>query len=548
MKRLVGSSLKIRIAAVVGFLFLAGILLLALIATRILHGEMQELVSRQQLTAASYIARDIDGKLTLRRDSLKRVALNVPPELFANPPALQKWLEDRKAIHTMFPTGLLVIPPNGGPPLADTPRLSTRPKSFTDRDWFIDVLATREAVISKPLVARATGEPALVVAVPMFDAGNNLLGILAGVTPLAAPGFLDLIQGTRPGTLGRYQLISLRHHIIALTSDQGTAVVPLPATGVDPIIDQAAAGARGIRIINNAGGEEELVTIVDIPRPNWLLIARQPTRDAFETVGNTLRNMLLITALLALPILFVLLAALNRLLQPLATLARDLHAMAEGTRPMHPLESRSADEVADVANSFNRLQGKLLEQETRLADMAHHDILTGLPNRLLITDRLESSLRQIPRSGHSLAVLFVDLDDFKKVNDNHGHQVGDMLLVEIATRLGKCVRSADTVGRLGGDEFLILLGPNGDPLEAAERVAEKCLQALTLPVLIGDLALTVSASIGIVTCDKRHAGTTSASQLMSQADVAMYRAKAAGRNRYAVYSAQPYPTSKHNNV
>lgn len=542
-----GSSLKIRIAAVAGIMFLAGITLISLVATKILHGDMQDLVSQQQLTAANYIARDIDGKIALRRDSLKRVALNVPPALIADPQALQQWLEDRKAIHTMFPTGLLIIPPDGGPPLADTPRLKTRPQSFTDRDWFRDIVARHEPVISKPLIARATQEPALVIAVPIFDPENNLQAILAGVTPLAAPGFLDLIQGARPGALGTYQLISLRHRVFALTSDKETAVTALPAAGSDPIIDQAASGIRGLRVITNAQGNEELVTIVDIEQPDWLLIARQPTDEAFAPVSNTLRNILLITALLVIPSFIMLVAALSRLLQPLASLADELHDMAEDRRPMRPVQTASTDEVADVANSFNRLQGKLLEQEHRLAEMAHHDPLTGLPNRLLITDRMENSLRQMPRVEQSLAVLFLDLDDFKKVNDSHGHHIGDQLLIEVAHRLGRCVRSADTVGRLGGDEFLILLSPAGDPLEAAERVAEKCLAALAVPVHIGDLSLTVGASIGIVICERAQAGSVSASQLMSQADVAMYRAKAAGRNRYAIY-APPLPTTSHPHV
>ncbi|MCB4360601.1 sensor domain-containing diguanylate cyclase [Quatrionicoccus australiensis] len=541
-----GSSLKTRIAVVAGLLLLAGITLISLFATKILHDDMQDLVSQQQLTAANYIARDIDGKITLRRESLKRVALNMPPALFTNPAALQIWLEDRKAIHTLFPIGLMVIPPDGGPTLADTPHLKTRPKSFTDRDWFIDVIASRETVVSKPLIARATQEPALVVAVPIFDPQNNLLGILAGVTPLATPGFLDLIQGVRPGTQGSYQLISPRHRIYALTSEKSTAVTPLPDTGKDPIIDQAINGMRGIRIITNAAGEEELVAIVGVPQPRWLLIARQPGKEAFATVANTLRNLLLITALLALPIVVMLLAALSRLLQPLATLAGELHSMAEGTRPMHPVEARSADEVADVANSFNRLQGKLQEQEYRLAEMAHHDVLTGLPNRLLLTDRLENGLKQMPRIQHSMAVLFLDLDGFKTVNDNHGHQVGDLLLIEIARRLSDSVRTADTVGRLGGDEFLIILSPADNPLEAAERVAETCLHALAQPIIIGDLALTVTTSIGIVICEKQQAESVTASQLMSQADVAMYRAKAAGRNRYAVYAAPSLPANNKN--
>jgi len=541
-----GSSLKIRIAAVAGSLFLAGLVLIALFATKILHGDMQNLVSKQQLTAASYIARDIDGKISLRRESLKRVALSIPPELFDNPGGMQAWLDDRKAIHTLFPTGLLVIPADGGPPLADTPRLNSRPQSFVDRDWFIDVIASREPVVSKPLIARATHEPALVIAVPVFDKQNNLLAILAGVTPLTTPGFLDLIQGARPGAHGTYQLISLRHRIFALTTDKNAAVTPLPASGRDPVIDQATNGVRGIKIIGSEDGGDELVTIVEVPLARWLLIARQPTDEAFEPVSNTLRNILLITALLSLPICVMLLAALSRLLQPLATLAGELHDMAEGRRPMHPVEVRSADEVADVAKSFNRLQEKLLEQEYRLAEMAHHDILTGLPNRLLLTDRLENGLQQMPRLQHSMAVLFLDLDGFKTVNDNHGHQVGDQLLVEIARRLRDSVRTADTVGRLGGDEFLIILSPADNPLEAAERVAEICLRALAEPVIIGDLALTVTTSIGIVICEKSQAESATASQLMSQADVAMYRAKAAGRNRYAIYADPSHSTNNKN--
>jgi len=178
--------------------------------------------------------------------------------------------------------------------------------------------------------------------------------------------------------------------------------------------------------------------------------------------------------------------------------------------------------------------------------MAHHDVLTGLPNRLLLTDRLENGLKQMPRIQHSMAVLFLDLDGFKTVNDNHGHQVGDLLLIEIARRLSDSVRTADTVGRLGGDEFLIILSPADNPLEAAERVAETCLHALAQPIIIGDLTLTVTASIGIVICEKQQAETVTASQLMSQADVAMYRAKAAGRNRYAVYAAPSLPASNKN--
>ncbi|UCV18551.1 sensor domain-containing diguanylate cyclase [Ferribacterium limneticum] len=532
-----GSSLKMRIAVVSVLLFLAGISLITFFATRILHDDMQEVLSKQQLTTVNYIARDIDAKVTLRLESLKRVALNMPEALFSNPPAMQQWLEDRKAIHTLFPIGLMVIPPDGGPTIGDAPRLKTRPKSFVDRDWFIGATTTRQPFISKPLIARATKEPALVIAIPIFDANQKLLGVLAGVTPLATPGFLDLILGTSPGKNGSYQLVSPQHHLVVLTSDAETAVTPMPNTGDDPVLDAAVNGLRGIKIIRNAANQDELVASAEVPRSNWLLVARQSTDDAFEPVSNTLRNTLLITALLSLPSIVVLFAVLSRLLKPIALLARELHEMAEGKRPMQPVATHTADEVADVAHSFNRLQDRLLEQEQRLAEMAHHDMLTGLPNRRLIDERLENELHRIQRNHLGLALLFLDLDGFKPVNDTHGHGIGDRVLGEIAHRLQAAVRDVDTVARLGGDEFLILLTDTEKPQKAAERVAQKCINALAEAIVINDLQIHVGVSIGIAVCAGEQAGTTTVKQLVSQADSAMYQAKAEGRNRYVLQAS-----------
>jgi diguanylate cyclase (GGDEF)-like protein len=534
-----GSSLKNRIALVVGLLFLVGIGLINLFVSHVLHDDMQDMVSKQQLAAANYIARDIDGKIKLRLDSLQRVAVNVPPGIVANPAALQNWLEDRRAIHTLFPTGLMIIPPDGGPTLAETPRLKTRPKSFVDRDWFIGVKTTGQAFVSRPLITRATGEPALVIAVPLFNPQGVLMGVLAGITPLATPGFLDLIIGSRPGQRGEYQLVSPAHRLFALASDTEQAITPLPEKGLDPVLDLAMSGVRGIRMARNANNEEELAAVVEIPLAGWFLLARQPSVDAFAPVSNTLRNALLITFFLAIPLLALLLAALSRLLQPFAHLAEQLHAMAEGERPMRPLSVATTDEVADVAESFNRLQSKLQEQERRLIEMAHHDNLTGLPNRLTIMDRLENELLRFQRHAQGLALLFLDLDGFKPVNDEFGHQVGDLLLCQIGQRLLACVRDVDTVARLGGDEFLIMLSATEAPLEAAERVAHECIKALQMPIRIGDQLVQVGVSIGIATTDSRASDPVTAGQLVSNADVAMYQAKASGRNCYAIYSMNP---------
>ena len=300
--------------------------------------------------------------------------------------------------------------------------------------------------------------------------------------------------------------------------------------------------APGPVLVYNAAFErkriEELAAMVDIPQTGWILLARQPSKDAFEPVDNTLRNTLLITVFLSIPLLAVLLAALSHLLQPFARLAGELHDMADGTRPMTPLRTHSTDEVADVAQSFNRLQDHLLKQEQRLIEMAHHDNLTGLPNRLTIMGRLENDLLRFHRNTQGLALLFLDLDGFKPVNDDYGHQVGDLLLIEIAQRLQACVRDVDTVARLGGDEFLILLSATEAPVEAAVRVAQECIKALQVPIRIGDLSISVGVSIGIATTNPADSLPATAAQLVSDADVAMYQAKAEGRNRYAIHPIQ----------
>lgn len=536
-----GNTLKSRIAAVAGALFLAGILVNTVFVSHILRGDMQDMLFRQQETSAGYIARDIDAKVAMRLESLKRVAQNLPRALFEDPPAMQQWLDDRRAIQTLFPVGLLVVPADGGPVLAQSPKVDNRPTSFTDRDWFIGATTTRQPYVSKPLITRATQEPAITVAVPVDDAQGRLLGLLVGIVPLTTPGFLDLILGTRPSEQGNYELIDPRNGVFVLTTYKQQALKPLPGTGNDPVIDAATAGMRGTHALPGKGGDE-LVSIIAIDATGWLLIARQPAGAAFAPVSNTQRNTLMIAAVLAAPLIVALLTALDRLLKPLARLAGDLRSMAEGSRPMQPIDTQSADEVADVANSFNRLQHKLLEQEQKLAEMVHLDTLTGLPNRLLVYERLENELHRIQRNGLGLALLFLDLDGFKPVNDTYGHQVGDVVLAEVAKRLRDAVREVDTVARLGGDEFLILLNDTEQPVEAAERVARQCIDTVSMPFGIDSLLIRIGVSIGIAVCDGEEAHATNAERLVNEADSAMYRAKAEGRNRYVLHNDNPSPT------
>jgi diguanylate cyclase (GGDEF)-like protein len=163
-----------------------------------------------------------------------------------------------------------------------------------------------------------------------------------------------------------------------------------------------------------------------------------------------------------------------------------------------------------------------------MVHQALHDALTGLPNRALFLDRLEHALARASRAGTDIAVLFLDLDRFKTVNDSLGHAAGDQLLCAVAERIASCMRTADTAARLGGDEFAVLLEDLASTREAV-GVAERIIAALEAPVLVAGREVHVSASIGIAT------GDGDSEDLLRHADVAMYRAKAKGKGCYAMF-------------
>ena len=170
------------------------------------------------------------------------------------------------------------------------------------------------------------------------------------------------------------------------------------------------------------------------------------------------------------------------------------------------------------------------ETQAQLVHLAHHDPLTGLPNRLMFMERLNHAIHLAQRAKSRFAVLFLDLDDFKQVNDTLGHAEGDHLLCTVAERLQGLVRSADTVARLGGDEFILLL-ENIECKTGVETVARKILKSLTEPVALGGLNTGTSGSLGIALYPRD--GEDSAT-LLRNADRAMYEAKHSGRNRYKV--------------
>jgi diguanylate cyclase (GGDEF)-like protein/PAS domain S-box-containing protein len=192
---------------------------------------------------------------------------------------------------------------------------------------------------------------------------------------------------------------------------------------------------------------------------------------------------------------------------------------------------------AGVVTHFVSVKEDITEikrMQDQMDHLAHHDQLTGLPNRTLFYDRLKQALVLARRREHQLALFYLDLDGFKAVNDRHGHEQGDHLLTMVAQRLGSCVRESDTVARMGGDEFTVLLmDPAG--AEAAQRVARLILELLARPFVYQGITSTIGVSIGISFYPQ---DGDDPDQLLLRADAAMYQVKNGSKNQFRFWASQ----------
>ncbi|MET3142976.1 UNVERIFIED_ORG: diguanylate cyclase (GGDEF)-like protein [Arthrobacter sp. UYEF10] len=220
------------------------------------------------------------------------------------------------------------------------------------------------------------------------------------------------------------------------------------------------------------------------------------------------------------------------LMRPVNSLRRGVLKLQSGDYG-HRLDVARRDELGEVAVAFNGMAAALQDSHKALTYRATHDDLTGLANRAALAERLLASFEpDSDRRTRHEGLLFIDIDDFKDVNDSLGHEGGDALLAQLAERLRASVRSHDLVARLGGDEFAVVVLDNDDGTPATGPVAERIYEALSEPFMIGDRSLRVSLSMGVA---QRTADTADVTELLRQADSAMYRAKHGGKARYEVH-------------
>ncbi|MEE8588508.1 MAG: diguanylate cyclase, partial [Sulfurimonadaceae bacterium] len=231
----------------------------------------------------------------------------------------------------------------------------------------------------------------------------------------------------------------------------------------------------------------------------------------------------------------------DSILKPIAELNTLTSKIIETKNLRNKIPVYNQDEIGELAENFNSMlddldktNTELNRQKDSLAYKAHHDTLTGLPNRALFNDRLEQAISKARRHKEEIALFFIDLDHFKQINDTLGHEVGDEVLKFFAKRLNASVRTEDTIARIGGDEFMVIMENLQTP-EAISVVANKIVSIVKEPIILGEQTLNLGTSIGISVYPQN--GETS-EVLLKNADTAMYKAKDEGRDNYQFYTPE----------
>ncbi len=406
--------------------------------------------------------------------------------------------------------------------------------SFTaaEREWFIGRSRSFRAYFDEQL-----DELILLNALAVRDANNATQAYL--VLSRRLEQLASVASNAVIGTDGFFLVTNQRGDILAGHAQQGLTQLPL---GVDFKTWRALAMDGSYRefLLN---GEGHYVKGRELPG-ELLLYAVLPTSQVNASTRKFAVAMFVITLLAITLTSGTLLLALHHIVVlPIKQIQSAANAIGRGELHVHHLRN-SGDEIGALAEAFSDMSTNLRESNDHVQYLAYHDSLTGLPNRSMFRDQLQNAMAQAQREHQRIAVLFLDLDDFKRINDTLGHQVGDEILKRFSESVTRELREGDVISRitddesdhmlarLGGDEFIILLRNVADEY-APRNIARRICSLMGQPFVVGTHELYMSSSIGISMFPE---DASSADDLIRNADAAMYHAKEQGKNNYQYYS------------
>lgn len=440
-------------------------------------------------------------------------------------------------------------------------------KQVSDLKLFKYPLANKKRFIGDFTPDGEYVSPVIDISIPIMDKNKNVIGVLWAV--LAVSNFYNMMEHYIPDE-GAFFLADMdaKELIVRLKRPQNLTVNYIRIINLlEQIGRQKGAFSTGIAEIPYT----VIYKIMNFNGTNLGLILLESDKTLYAFQHSLMnRHLSIILPGLFFIIIFIV-WRIKQLIKPLIKLIKDVDILtnkyAVGNLDSISIDSGSEKDEVQLLNraflllkkqvdrfsneivNINKTLGHYVEKtegknqnlekmvDSKVKEIqyqVYHDALTGLPNRRLFNDRLEMAIAYSARSKKSLAIIFLDLDDFKNINDTMGHHIGDIFLKEVAKRVKNCCREEDTVSRFGGDEFVIIL-PDAVTIEDAKEVADRILLVLAEPLTIDNTDLVASTSIGIT---QYPADGKDVNTLLKNADMAMYSAKKSGKNKYSVFTQE----------
>ncbi|MEW6444712.1 MAG: EAL domain-containing protein [Pseudomonadota bacterium] len=427
---------------------------------------------------------------------------------------------------------LLVIRPDGQ--VACNAKAPGKHHSLSERLYYQRAMSTGAFAVGEYTVGKTTRTPVLGMAYPLVRDGQVVmltatsieLGMLSEGARLALHG-----QESHLIVVDRQGRVLLSPNAEGAFSAFGSSLSETPLgkrllQGGPPTTFElpSPTGQPTLYAYAPLGPEREPYAYLALGLPSEALAKRYQVLEYIQIGG----------ALLALVagLFLASLALSNVLRQRLSRLITAVRQIRSGNIDAQAPTDRSHDELGELTTAFNDMASTLASQQSMLMHLAHHDPLTGQPNRLLFIERVEQAIRRAEKDRQKLALVFLDLDHFKTINDSLGHELGDRLLQAVALRLHEHLRGSDTLARMGGDEFTLLVEDVGEPHDVA-HAAQRLLESFSTPFELEGNSLFITASAGIALYPRD--GET-AKILMQRADTALYKSKSEGRNTYHFFS------------
>lgn len=518
-------TFKFKISALLVLMVMLATVLVGGASLLVAEHEMRKVIAAQEMSMLSSAAAYLDRDITSKQQVLRVLAQSLQAEPVAAS-KIQAQLELREALRDEFFN--VTAYSSDGKLIANLQdrRLIGKLNSKS-RQYFHDTMSAQEGIVSAPFRSVLSGRPVVAVTQPVLGRDGSIDYILVGTIDLQRPAFAGQLNALREHSEG---------YLFIVTADGTTLYHPdatrvlTPANTPGSLAQSVLSEPDGWRDDAVDNGEPVLLAHKRLQKADWTLAVSFPIRDAFASMSSLRWRAFVAASVVALVAGLLAWLFMRPLLAPLYRLYGQVRAFGRDQVDIELFNSSSPDEFGHLSRAFYQVARQQQMAERNLQRLATTDALTGAHNRRMFDEFFPQALKRAIRAGQQIGLAVLDIDYFKGINDNFGHQAGDAVLVQFADRLRNAVRSTDTVARIAGDEFVIVF----EHLDAGHDVnllGQKIVAAMQAPFEVNGRPLNVTASIGIALTTELPADVD---KVMLAADQALYCVKAAGRNGFAV--------------